>query len=104
VIRASLPRIRAYAPGGRHVRGAIRRAAALGGAAAAAATALIVIAGGFAGAVALVAAVMLVALAVCRVIAAGSADAREERWLRAVLGGLRPHDEDEDSDQDLLVY
>jgi hypothetical protein len=88
---------------GRHVRRARRHAGVAAAGVSLVAAAAVAFAGALAGAVALVAAVLVALLGTCRLFAATGADAREERWLRAVLGGLRPYAVDEDGDEGLLV-
>jgi Flp pilus assembly protein TadB len=87
---------------GRHLRRAGLRVGVAAAATWLATAALVAFAGPLFGAVALVAAVVVGVLGTCRLFAASGADAREERWLRAVLGGLQPYAGDED--EDLLVY
>jgi hypothetical protein len=90
---------------GRHVRRTARPAALTS--LLAAALPLALVAAGvppYAAGVALLAGVLAVWMAVCRLVAAHDADAAEERWLRRALGELRPAVvEDEDGDPDLYV-
>lgn len=79
------------------------RAVGAGAAAGVVSVTLVALVGPVAGAVAMAAAVLLVFLAACRVLAARNADLAEERWLRQVLGGLDAR-RVEDDDPDLLVY
>jgi hypothetical protein len=81
----------------------VPRAVGAGAAAGVVAVTLVALVGPVAGAVAMAAAVLLVFLAACRVLAARNADLAEERWLRQVLGGLDAR-RVEDDDPDLLVY
>jgi hypothetical protein len=89
---------------GRHARATARRAGATSGAALALVLVLQGVAGAPLGALALTVAMLVVWLAACRLLAAGRRDADEERWLRHVLGGLRPHPvEEQDEDPDAFV-
>jgi hypothetical protein len=81
----------------------VPRAVGAGAAAGVVSVTLVALVGPVAGAVAMAAAVLLVFLAACRVLAARNADLAEERWLRQVLGGLDAR-RVEDDDPDLLVY
>jgi hypothetical protein len=104
----SLRRLPVRAPAfRRHARRAARRVAAATLTAAAVSLLLVVFAPPLAGSVALTVTAFVLGAGTCFVLGAHDADAAEERWLRHALGALRPdldEDEEQDSDNDLLVY
>jgi hypothetical protein len=90
---------------GRHLRRAARRVALIAAVAIGFAVVLLVTAPPVASALALAVSVFILALGLCRLVAAHEADAGEQRWLRHVLDSLRADDAaDEDEDHGLLVY
>lgn len=88
---------------GPRTRRATARAVGGGLAAGVAAVALVALAGPVVGAVGMAAAVLLLFVAACRVLAARERDVAEDRWLRQVLGDLEPRS-GEDEDPGLLLY
>jgi uncharacterized membrane protein HdeD (DUF308 family) len=79
---------------GRRAGRAVLRAAVVAAASLAAAVACFAFALSLAAPVLLVGTVA-VSAAICRIVAAQEDDAADERWLRHVLGGLRPEPEPE---------
>ena len=90
---------------GRHLRRTARQVSVVSVVAVALAAVLLVTAPPVPSAAGLAVSVFVLALGLCRLLAAHEADAGEQRWLRHVLGSLRADDAgDEDDDHGLLVY